>query len=41
MNSCVTKKYIDIEVFKFQNTAGTKPKDYHSMEQGPASALWR
>jgi hypothetical protein len=41
MNSCVTNKYIDNKVFGFQNTVETKPKDYHSTEQGPASALWR
>jgi hypothetical protein len=35
MNSCVTNKYIDSEVFEFQNTTEAKPKYYHSMRQGP------
>jgi hypothetical protein len=32
---------MDTEVFEFQNTEEAKPKDYHSMRQGPASVLWR
>jgi hypothetical protein len=39
MNSWVTKRYIDNEVFEFKNIAESKPKYYHSVIQGLASAL--
>jgi hypothetical protein len=32
-------RYIDNEVFEFKNIAEAKPKYYHSVIQGPASAL--
>jgi hypothetical protein len=40
LNSWVTKKYIDDEVFEFKNIVEAKLKYYHSVIQGPASALW-
>jgi hypothetical protein len=32
-------RYIDNEVFEFKNIAEAKPKYYHSVIQGPTSAL--